>query len=1722
MDDSSGAQEIHNGPEQRPPTTEHSGTAATVNEISFTHNQETSLLAPDNANPVKIEDVSEDHHEGLPNKRRRLEDSSTPQRSSSRAVSPPWRKVAVDGPTSFFSGGKRKSARTNALPLELQPQTDKRTTRAALSQPSSGLKSKHGGTAQAKSSPLGSTPKGKQLRSTSNPGTQTNKKLPIKSPLARVDHAKANTTMTPTRQSHRRKSLTQKALETSLPQKQPKSQIKRRPGRPPRNSLVKTEENAKMTNGWHHSSEDENEGSDSDEQGETSDTSENETDFVFEDPVVDPNIKPQRLKFKVKPPAPPPIQHPSQIPMKMEFSSLREWLDNDDPFEGSNSTPFSAIGAKREAYMRERIEAAARPGGLLDPEHCSAMLADPEEEPPAQRTRHDFMVAHALYFAKLLRQEHRKHTESAKRLANAAQIKWKANQPKSTDELRVERTIRERLVVEATHKQCLRDLMAKWDLFRGEVEVWRFERWKEEQEAQGKETLNRVLEESSKLLDSSHVIEDSLHDSTSEHTETEEGNDEDNVNEGNMSLDEDEDAGADDEDEAVANSDDELTPEQLRRKYSNTNLLDLDRPPDEEDQEPRSPPAATQPETPVSELENDDNNDATIGLDFNDQVVQAKIAKAQEDTPGVKLNLSDDESTDMDSEDLSTSENDTDDAGNEEDEASSGEEGSLPLYMLLGKQNAQPASVAETPDQATSAAPQYNNNPAVDEFDEEEIEEVSLIPDAAQVQTPRSNEEALSTSPQDSKAVVKNEISTIQISSTADDVEDQASPVPQSVSADETRPMTQSSTPATPISVDLEKKQIPAQEIPHLLRGTLREYQREGFYWLADRYKHNANGILADEMGLGKTIQTITLLAYLAVQHEDWGPHLVVVPTSVILNWEMEFKKFLPGFKILPYYGTIDERKQKRRGWLDDDKWNVVITSYQLVVSDQNSFKRRGWHYLILDEAHNIKNFRSQRWQTLLTFRSHARLLLTGTPLQNNLEELWSLLFFLVGPDKAEEFLGRQEFSQLFKKPADQILESEKQHLDDEGREQVQKLHHVLRPRLLRRLKADVEKQMPGKYEHVIYCKLSKRQRYLYDGFLSRSQTRETLARGNYLSIINCLMQLRKVCNHPDLFETRPIVTSFAMAKSAIADFEIKDLLVRRKLLQEDPFQNVSLDVVDLLPGANGPVSAMDTMQSRRLGALFRMREMIHYLKSSRQIIDNMRYDGSTTNSSLTYMKNKSRSNLLGDIQQTVYVTSLRCQQQPLFSHSLEERLRLELKSLPDPRPPRRISGLSDWLVRLSPVMQDIVKTLSARSELMHNHVGKFSCVTPAVVAPDLYETTLSKPVVQTLRESQYDYPQDAFHESRVRLSIAFPDKRLLQYDCGKLQRLDTLLRKLQAGGHRALIFTQMTKVLDILEQFLNIHGHRYLRLDGSTKLEERQILTERFNSDTSILAFILSSRSGGLGINLTGADTVIFYDLDWNPAMDKQCQDRCHRIGQTRDVHIYRFVSEHTIEANILRKSNQKRLLDDVIIQEGDFTTEYFNKPHTPHVDDAAFEEDEAHAEASAAFDRVLGLGNTSGEDPSKIFEQAEDREDVAAARIAEKEVVHADEADFAEHESGPGHAQGNQISSSANRPTASSGSAVVDLSSASDAKISDSLVPTDPNALAPAYERGDVAPRTDMSSDIFLEKQPVGVDRYVVEFLEWELQGVKYVPPGHVPGGNKKKKKKGKVEEVRIAKPK
>jgi E1A-binding protein p400 len=197
------------------------------------------------------------------------------------------------------------------------------------------------------------------------------------------------------------------------------------------------------------------------------------------------------------------------------------------------------------------------------------------------------------------------------------------------------------------------------------------------------------------------------------------------------------------------------------------------------------------------------------------------------------------------------------------------------------------------------------------------------------------------------------------------------------------------------------------------------------------------------------------------------------------------------------------------------------------------------------------------------------------------------------------------------------------------------------------------------------------------------------------------------------------------------------------------------------------------------------------------------------------------------------------------------------------------------------------------------------------------------KPLIEVLSSTDFN----VLSSLKQNIYLQFPEQKYLQYDCGKLQILNKLLSDLKQTKHRCLIYTQMTKMLDILELFLKSHSYTYLRLDGTTKLIEKQILTERFNTDEKIFVFILSTRTGRIGVNLTGADTVIFYDSDWNPTIHAQIKDRCHRIGQTKDVHIYRLINRNTIEENIFKKSNQKSLLGDSMIDENSFDINPFKK---------------------------------------------------------------------------------------------------------------------------------------------------------------------------------------------------
>ncbi|GAA5916406.1 hypothetical protein JCM6882_001549 [Rhodosporidiobolus microsporus] len=789
-------------------------------------------------------------------------------------------------------------------------------------------------------------------------------------------------------------------------------------------------------------------------------------------------------------------------------------------------------------------------------------------------------------------------------------------------------------------------------------------------------------------------------------------------------------------------------------------------------------------------------------------------------------------------------------------------------------------------------------------------------------------------------------------------------------------------------------KQISLQP-PFLLRATLRPYQQAGLEWLASLYAGGINGILADEMGLGKTIQTISLLAHLACDKGQWGPHLVVVPTSVMLNWEMEFRKFLPGFKLLTYYGTQKERKEKRKGWNAENAFHVCVTSYQLVLADQHIFRRKPWHYMILDEAHHIKNFRSQRWQTLLGFNARHRLLLTGTPLQNNLMELWSLLYFLMPhglADATGPFADHADFQSWFSNPMERAIETG-ETMDAEMQATVNKLHTILRPYLLRRLKAEVETQMPGKTESIIYCRLSKRQRFLYDDFMSRAATRETLGSGHFLSIINCLMQLRKVCNHPDLFEVRPVVTSFTMKRSVVTKFEPAELLVRKRLLDEEPLAKMDWSTLTLVkPEQEESTSTIAGKRRLDLDAASSF-PLLHEVPNDVDLSTPPPYDTKTIAGWRRYSSWTQHRAAVTHLDRLCTINTRRCRSStPFFGSNLLHTLREPSRDL--------VLFPSDYLrpardsLALPTAFPTLVHSNEQRAAELEDIVSTFAFVTPKVRAEDMAHHALPGMTQDDIDDIEEEAPAELLHNAATKLTVAFPDRSLLQYDCGKLQKLDELLRECKAGGHRVLIFTQMTKVLDILEEFLSFQGHRYLRLDGSTKIEQRQVITERFNSNDKILCFISSTRAGGLGINLQGADTVIFYDSDWNPALDRQCQDRAHRIGQTREVRIWRFVTEHSIEENMLKKANQKRKLDQMVIAEGEFTTDYLQKlDWRDYLDDSQLED--LGVDASAGDETNGGTATQSAAEIRNALAAAEDVEDAAAAKAAVAE-LDVDKTDF------------------------------------------------------------------------------------------------------------------------------
>lgn len=480
-----------------------------------------------------------------------------------------------------------------------------------------------------------------------------------------------------------------------------------------------------------------------------------------------------------------------------------------------------------------------------------------------------------------------------------------------------------------------------------------------------------------------------------------------------------------------------------------------------------------------------------------------------------------------------------------------------------------------------------------------------------------------------------------------------------------------------------------------LVGGTLKEYQIKGLQWMVSLFNNHLNGILADEMGLGKTIQTISLLTYLYEKKDIHGPFLIIVPLSTLTNWSSEFAKWAPTLRTISYKGSPNERKSKQ-AYIKSGEFDVVVTTFEYVIKEKAVLSKVKWVHMIIDEGHRMKNAQSKLSLTLNNFyHSDYRLILTGTPLQNNLPELWALLNFAL----PKIFNSVKSFDEWFNIPFASAGGQDKIELSEEEMLLViRRLHKVLRPFLLRRLKKDVEKELPDKVEKVIKCKMSALQQVMYQQMLTHRRL-FVGDQGNKKMVglrgfNNQIMQLKKICNHPFVFE------------------------------------------------------------------------------------------------------------------------------------AVEDQIN-----------PTRETNANIWRV------------------------------------------------------------------------------------AGKFELLERVLPKLKATGHRCLIFFQMTQIMDIMEDFLRYINIKYLRLDGHTKSDERSLLLKQFNDpESEFFCFILSTRAGGLGLNLQTADTVIIFDTDWNPHQDLQAQDRAHRIGQKNEVRILRLITENSVEEVILERAHKKLDIDGKVIQAGKF----------------------------------------------------------------------------------------------------------------------------------------------------------------------------------------------------------
>ncbi|KAL9607433.1 MAG: hypothetical protein Q9167_007656 [Letrouitia subvulpina] len=740
---------------------------------------------------------------------------------------------------------------------------------------------------------------------------------------------------------------------------------------------------------------------------------------------------------------------------------------------------------------------------------------------------------------------------------------------------------------------------------------------------------------------------------------------------------------------------------------------------------------------------------------------------------------------------------------------------------------------------------------------------------------------------------------------------------------------------------------------PKMLSCQLKEYQLKGLNWLVNLYEQGINGILADEMGLGKTVQSISVMAYLAERHNIWGPFLVIAPSSTLHNWQQEITRFVPGLKCLPYWGNAKDRKILRKFWdrkhitySKESQFHVLITSYQLVVQDTQYFQKIRWQYMILDEAQAIKSAQSSRWKSLLGFHCRNRLLLTGTPIQNNMQELWALLHFIM----PSLFDSHDEFSDWFSKD----IESHAQSNTKLNEDQLKRLHMILKPFMLRRVKKHVQKELGDKVEEDVFCDLTYRQRAYYMNLRNRISIMDLIEKAavgddqDTATLMNLVMQFRKVCNHPDLFERAETSSPLSLTRYAeCASF------VREPYLVDLRYSTRNIIDYDLPRFLDTPEARLEVPGPGNSRAGFKGK----YLEHLMNIWDpeNVKA-GSTGTDTFSWSRFADVSvgevcraarqglaeraiNLSGNVNRqarfgVIYGDNRRSPSAP--AHAL-----FNIVEQNDHAPLADITSES----RLSNLLN--VSSTCFLNQGLH---AIEPCARPAASAPPievscsnqgarvekentLFNVPLRKALYHLSERDEmnllerkvnpasfpiHDLLPNPISEKARFTKIEVPSMRRFVTDSGKLAKLDQLLRNLKDGGHRVLLYFQMTRMIDLMEEYLTYRNYKYLRLDGSTKLEDRRDTVHDFQTRPDIFVFLLSTRAGGLGINLTAADTVIFYDSDWNPTIDSQAMDRAHRLGQTKQVTVYRMITRSTIEERIRKRALQKEEVQRVVISGG------------------------------------------------------------------------------------------------------------------------------------------------------------------------------------------------------------